>query len=314
MTIAWVVGRGGMLGSSIERVLGLTGCTMYVPNRRFDWTSATQLQADFEHALDGFANAAAASDRWEIWWAAGVGTLSSPAEALQTETQALAALLLGIERSSLRPPTGRIALASSAGAIYAGSEDRVITERSGQSPTTPYARAKLEQESLVMEHGSKFGSGVFVARLSTLYGVGQAKMKQQGLLTHISRCVIRNLPIQIFVPLDTIRDYVAADDAAAMMVDAMTLVAARQSVMKIIASEQPTTISEIVSIFKRIARRPPRIVTSASRSSSLYKRRIQFRSVVSPLRTSAPTNLMIGISRILESERLRYVVGERKEW
>lgn len=66
MTLAWVVGRGGLLGGSIERVLGLKCRTLCVPNRRFAWASGPQLGADFEHALDGFANAAAASQRWEI--------------------------------------------------------------------------------------------------------------------------------------------------------------------------------------------------------------------------------------------------------
>ena len=73
---------------------------------------------------------------------------------------------------------------------------------------------------------------------------------------------------------------------------------------KIIASEQPTTIAEIISVYKRIARRRPRIVASASKLSSLYTRRIQFRSIELPVSEYLPkTSLLVGIAQVLAAER-----------
>lgn len=153
---------------------------------------------------------------------------------------------------------------------------------------------------------------LLIARISTLYGVGQASGKPQGLLTHMSRCLIRNEAIQIYVSLDTIRDYIMADDAAANVIETARSLAPGAAVMRIVASEQPATISEIVSIFKRIARRPPRIVKSDAPASSVYSRRIQFRSLLPLSGSRRPTSLLVGISQVLAAERLRYVLAERR--
>lgn len=306
---AWVIGRGGLLGSAIERALRRTDVSIFILEQRFSWTVPAVLQRELEVACEHFAASLGPRDRWTLHWAAGVGSMGSTAQDLVTETAALEGLLGVVERSGLCAEHGRVALASSAGAIYAGATDAVIDERTVEGPTTAYAHAKLAQERCVLDHAARFGTGALIARISTLYGAGQASGKRQGLLTHISRCLIRNTPVQIFVPLDTIRDYLAADDAAAIMLDALDGVGPRRTAMKIVASERPVTISEILSIFKRLARRPPRIVTSGSASSSLYTRRMQFRSRVPPSRSRPPLDLLIGISRLLAAERLRYVAA-----
>lgn len=318
MTLAWVIGRGGLLGSAISRALAKSGTREFVSRSDFAWLEPTKLQTQMQDAATAFALAAADASRWEIYWAAGVGTMTSIEADLVPETRALAALLAGLRdamlgrderRPSLRGERGMFALASSAGAIYAGSTAPLISETVGAAPTSPYALAKLDHETMIARAAGETGVAAFVARFSTLYGVGQSKAKAQGLLTHISRCIVRNRALQIFVPLDTIRDYIAADDAAAMLLEASRQLAAPgRACIKIIASEQPATIGEILSIFKRIARRPPRIITSVKPSSSIYTRRMQFASCVPPLVYGRPrTPLLVGISRVLEAERALYV-------
>jgi len=260
-------------------------------------------------AVNDFAEQAAQADRWEIYWSAGIGTMQSPAEALLTETAALAHLLQEVSASAaLMSRPGSIALASSAGAIYAGSKDLVISERTQPAPTTPYAYAKLAQEALLQDFAlARPGIRALAARVSTVYGAGQASGKAQGLLTHIAQCVVKGVPVQIFVSLDTIRDYIAVDDAARGIVTVAQAEGGWRFLVKIVASERPTTISEIVSVFRRIARRPPRIVTSESRGTVLYSRKMQFRSVVQPnIAAACSVNLVVGVARVLEAERQRH--------
>jgi len=77
-----------------------------------------------------------------------------------------------------------------------------------------------------------------------------------------------------------------------------------------VASQQPTTIAEIVSIFKRIARRGPRIVTSASRLSGLYTRRVQFRSIATQAIPGLPAmSLAVGIAQLMLQERVNLARG-----
>jgi UDP-glucose 4-epimerase len=106
------------------------------------------------------------------------------------------------------------------------------------------------------------------------------------------------------VPLDTIRDYITAGDAAAAIIAAMRAISEKSGVFtKIIASEQPTTIAEIISIYRRIARRTPKIVTSVSKLSSIYTHRIQFYSIAIPVNEQiSRTSLLVGIAQVMATE------------
>ena len=205
---------------------------------------------------------------------------------------------------------GTITLASSAGGIYAGSSDEVVTENSAPAPTTEYADEKIKQECLLRSFvRASDRVHALIARISTLYGAGQARGKPQGLLGYLARHVVRNQPVEIYVPYDTIRDYIDADDAAASIV-ASARASDRISgvTVKIISSETPATIAEILSIFKRISRRPPRIVRTANKLSAVYSRRVQFKSVVPPIRTrSLAKQLPVGIAQLMAAERLAFM-------
>ena len=77
MTTAWVLGAGGLLGMALCRALRRNGTTLYSPNERFHWTNATQFAPQLETAVRAFAAIVSISERWEIYWAAGVGTMGS---------------------------------------------------------------------------------------------------------------------------------------------------------------------------------------------------------------------------------------------
>jgi len=311
MTIAWVLGSAGLLGAALCRALRADGTELFSPAQRLAWDEPLELSAQLVAAVQAFALRAQAADRWEIHWAAGVGTMSSTADMLAPETRALTLLLELLPREPrLMAMSGALSFASSAGAIYAGSRDEVITEQSSPAPTTAYAVEKLRQEDLfqafVLAHP---GTVALIARISTIYGAGQATGKKQGLLGHMARNVIRNRPIQIYVPFDTIRDYIDADDAALAMIGVMrSAIQPSQALTKIIASESPTTIAEIVSIFKRLARRSPLVVRTANRLSELYSGRVQFRSVVHSDFVRRPgKRLAVGISQVMRAEHLAFI-------
>jgi UDP-glucose 4-epimerase len=314
MTVAWVLGSGGLLGAALCRALRRKGTDLTFPDERFRWASESQFTSQLRTAVQGFAVRVDTAERWEIYWAAGVSTMGSSERDLALETRFLALLLRFVElESRLMATPGAVAFASSAGAIYAGSVDYVVSENTAPAPTTAYGREKLTQENLVRSFtDANEGKEAVLARLSTLYGPGQSFGKQQGLIAHIARSILRNRPIQIYVPLDTIRDYIAADDAAASMIAAMRAKTEEPRILtKIVASEQPATIAEIISAFRRIARRAPRLITSANKLTGIYPRRAQFRSVVAPLGASAPrTSLLVGIAQVMAAERAAFAHGQ----
>jgi UDP-glucose 4-epimerase len=310
MTIAWVLGSSGLLGTALCRALRDDATELFRPAQRFSWDQAPALSDQIKSAVRSFALQAQRADRWEIHWAAGIGTMGSAAQVLAPETQALTVLLEHVQcEPCLMAMPGALSFASSAGAIYAGSSDEVITENTSPAPTTAYATEKMLQEDMVRVFvAANPCTTALIARISTLYGSGQATGKKQGLLAHMARSIVRNQPVQVFVPYDTIRDYVDADDAARAMIGTMRAANDESRVLtKIIASEQPATIAEIVSIFKRLARRSPLVVRSASKLSSLYARRVQFRSVVASSYVRSPgKRLPVGISQLMQAEHLAF--------
>mgnify|MGYP001820746895 CR=1 FL=1 len=307
MTVAWVIGANGLLGSALQRTLQLRGARLFMPSERFCWHDEEVLNSQLLSAVKKFAEFTSECDNWQIYWAAGIGTMSSKEEELATETRTLSILLKFIgSESALMAADGSFVFSSSAGAIYAGASDDIITENTAVAPTTDYAKEKLKQENLVSEFTHKHDRVTsLLARISTLYGPGQADGKRQGLLAHIARCLLRNQSVHIYVPFDTVRDYIATDDAAFAIVAATYALSGKPGAFtKIIASEHPTTIAEIISVYKRITRRKPRIVSSASKLSSLYTRRIQFQSITVPIKERIKkTSLLVGISQMMDAER-----------
>lgn len=74
--------------------------------------------------------------------------------------------------------------------------------------------------------------------------------------------------------------------------------------MRLVASEHPTTIAEIVATFKRVSRYTSRVVTSVSGSTALYARRVQFRSLAPAGPHPLPsTSWIVGIGHRVHAER-----------
>ena len=141
MKLVWIIGSGGLLGSSLCRNFQQNGNQLFAPQTRFAWGDPTELHRQFALAVSGFGEMTASADEWEIYWAAGLGTMGCVVKTLAPETNALAQFLqLVTAELHLKGKPGTIVFASSAGAIYAGSKDTVIDESTAPAPTTAYAQ------------------------------------------------------------------------------------------------------------------------------------------------------------------------------
>ena len=76
----------------------------------------------------------------------------------------------------------------------------------------------------------------------------------------------------------------------------------------------PTTIAEILAIFKRLTRTPPRVIRCNNRLTPAYAHRIQFRSIATPnMAGPAKRGLPVGIAQLLMAERLAFGRGSRPD-
>ena len=305
-TLSWIIGRGGLLGSAVERAISTF---LWHPDNLFPWEQPHHLREAITEALHHFRIRLedSGAQSWNIYWCAGAGVVGTSAEQFAAETAILRFFLdeFGKSVSTLPNTTGQIFLASSAGGVYAGSSGCPLTENTAPQPISDYGRTKLVHEQILSEWArTRPNISTLVGRLSNLYGPGQHIEKPQGLISHMSRCMIFNVPLRIFVPLDTIRDYLFADDAARRIVFAMQRLhrEAPQGglhVTKIFGSGSETTIAGLIGIFRQIAKRHLRLISSQSPVRSQQPAGLQFRSIVWLDDASTQrTELLDGMNRV----------------
>jgi UDP-glucose 4-epimerase len=281
-----LVGRG-LLGGHVEEALLASGDdvrTVDVPWQ--DHHGATKA------LLDAADAAARHDDAWRLAWCAGAGVVATPAEDLATEVGIFDAFLADLPCSP-----GSMFLASSAGALYAGSADRApFHEGSAVAALAPYGVAKLEMEELARRMARR-GARVLVGRISNLYGPGQDLSKPQGLISQLCLAHETRGTLNLYVSLDTLRDYLFVDDAAAMVAAGLDLVGAEPAgteVTKVMASGRSVSVAAVVAEATRVLRRHPRLSTQQSAGSQV--RDLRVRSVVWPrLDTLARTPLGAGL-------------------
>jgi UDP-glucose 4-epimerase len=303
--LVWVVGGGGLLGSHLRRALSqqIAGARLWEtspPN--FSWTDSARLAEELTHAVETFAEAVRAQGHtWAVLWCAGTGVVSSSPAALEPEWSAWTHLLDLLGRHLATPGggvRGSIFLASSAGGIYGGSPGLLLTEHTHPQPVSAYGAHKLRMEDTLRDWADARPNVSFlIGRISTLYGPGQDLRKAQGIISHLSRCLIYHHPVHIYVSLDTRRDYLFADDCAHQVAACLSRLMGEppRAVLKIFASQELTSLARIVGIFFRMARHRPRIVSSR-RLQSRQPASLKFRSDVwRDLEALRKTDLATGI-------------------
>jgi UDP-glucose 4-epimerase len=260
--LTWIVGAGGLLGGAVSRSMERKFVGSAVPWH--DHTSAIQvLDAD----LSQFVRAAGTDD-WSLVWAAGSGVVASADSALKAETNLIESFLMTVRN---RHPAGRGAffLASSAGGVYAGSSDPPFSESTTPQPLSTYGEAKLGEEGLA----TRILTGrvpLLVGRLSNLFGPGQNLAKPQGLVSQLCFAAAKRQPLNLFVPMETLRDYLYVDDAAAMI---RSLIAAAvraqpdKPVLRNLSSQRPVSVAAVLRTVQQVARRSVRVGLGTTPSS-----------------------------------------------
>jgi UDP-glucose 4-epimerase len=296
----------------VEREIGSDA---WHPEHPFVWSNPKQLRESIANAVRGFRNRllTESRDSWCVYWCAGKGVVGTPVDDLGAETATLRFFLdrLGAALGELRVArtgramTGQVFFASSAGGVYGGSAEHPSTEATPPRPISDYGRAKLDQEDELLNWAGPCPTvSTLVGRLSNLYGPGQHVDKPQGLISHMSRCLIFGVPVRIYVSLDTIRDYLFAEDAGRQIAAGVKRLGREapgggQHVTKVYSSGNETTVAGLIGVFRQIAKRRLRVVLGLNPVRSIQPARLQFRSIVWRDEPAIPpTELLDGVNRL----------------
>lgn len=277
MTVsALVIGSRGLLGASMARAIRLRGATLRRASVR--WESAESALDDLTRATDEWL--ADGAEQYWLVWCAGVGVVSTPAEQLEAEV-ALFRRFVGLLSMRLPVATGtvHVFLSSSAGGVYAGTPSPPHDENAPTNSTSPYGLAKIAMEDAV----SRLADGrtsVLIGRISNLYGPLQSFAKQQGFISHLMRAMLTRRPMSVYVSLDTLRDYIHADDAAAIIAEWLATTPPGRRVVKNIGSLTPVSIAQLIHEARLLFHRNPLVSIAASPYSAGQVRDLRLASVV----------------------------------
>ena len=315
--LTWVIGRGGLLGRSLETTLrtaagdqmdggapgtaGGSGTNLWCPPEPIPWSGPGGGAPELRRLAGEFLRVV--GDRpWSVAWCAGAGVTASSEDALQLELAALRETLDALAAAP-RGRDGAFFFASSAGGVYAGVGAPPYDESSPVRPLSAYGQAKLDGEALVTAWSHQTGTRSLIGRIANLYGPGQNLAKAQGLISQICRSHLTGQPLSIYVSLDTLRDYFFAPDCARLI--ASGLVRLRQDdsateptvVTKILASQRAITIGAVLGEMRRIFKSQPLVVLGASAVSAMQARDLSLRSRVWPELDRSPlTPFPVGVA------------------
>ena len=289
----FVIGSSGLIGSAIvNNVENAQPFPIRMP-----WDNLEQCISNFESWIVAKPNTG-------IVWAAGNSGVSATKEILKAEMMLFRAFLNAVKRNEVQ--ISYVLMVSSAGGVYGEASDEVITEGTIPNPISDYGNSKLQQEIELTELASSARFRTLIARVSNAYGPRQDLNKKQGLISHLVQAALSNQPITIYVPMETKRDYIFADDVGAKISKFISICEGKdyKTEVKIISSGVSSSISEVVSEIDRLTGMSTPIVFAEQRETGLQPTSLVFESsVLTAIEDYACTSLAEGIGFIIESQK-----------
>jgi UDP-glucose 4-epimerase len=310
-TYAWVIGARGLLGSATTAAIARRADWVLLPAEPLPWADDSALvEAASATAERLLRTAATESANWVVLWVAGNAVTSTPPAAIERELHQLGLVLgaVGLAAGAHGTAhTGGVFYASSAGGVYGGSAHPPFDEHSTPVPISGYGRFKLDAEAALFAFSRATGVSVLAGRIANLYGPGQKLGKMQGLISHLAKAQFSPKPASIFVPLETMRDYIFVRDCAELLLDSVARLVAvsaaegRTEVIKNLASGQAVTISNLLGHIRSLAKSKPNVMLGYSAEASMQGLDLRITSTVWPdLDRRQLTSLPAGIKATMD--------------
>lgn len=295
--LAWIIGRGGMLGSALAARAGED--VSFFQGAPVPWadpqTAGDVLAADarrFAEACD--------DGTWAVLWAAGASVVASGDQGVEAEESVFARTVQALAQALPRG-RGAVFLASSAGGLFAGSTGAPFDDSTVPHPISPYGRLKRAQEEAALA-SLRGRVPLVIGRLANLYGPGAQPDKAQGLVPQLCLAAVRRRPLNLYVSMDTVRDYLYVDDSADMawhLVDEAIRTQSTEPRFAILASGQPTTVAHVIATVQHVAHR--RVPLALGTHPTSRHQVVDLRLVPSPGLPAATTPLPSGVKRVFDA-------------
>lgn len=297
-TLIWTIGSGGLIGSAINEQ-----SQHPFESTKINWHDNAQALTDLTNNLAEFNAQTTRYESWAIIWAAGAVTTTADQQKADEELELFTTFLTHLSKNTSHQD-GIFILVSSAGGIYAGSNNPPFTEDTEPQPIGVYGYLKLAQEVAVQAQLRLTNIKVLITRVSNAYGPGQDLTKLQGLISRLALSTLTRDPINLFVPLSTVRDFIFTSDLASKVhkLQKHHIVNPDQDpAIRIVASESGTSIGQVLRTCQEVFHRKIPAAMGSHPSSAAQATNLRFESRYSEeskLRTL--TQLPVGIKTVFD--------------
>ncbi|HYD71502.1 MAG TPA: NAD-dependent epimerase/dehydratase family protein [Candidatus Binatia bacterium] len=213
-----VTGAGGFIGSHVVKALvergwrvGATGH----PGRPCEGVAAQQWGALNVEALASLARSLGPISAI-VHCAGGSSVGPSMQDPAKDFERTVTSTLRVLEFMRAHAPEARLILLSSA-AVYGAADIEPLHEELPKQPISPYGKHKAMAEDHVAQWAEQFGLSFATLRLFSVYGPG---LRKQLLWELSRRALAKEAPLTLFGTGQERRDFIAVDDAVALIVRA----------------------------------------------------------------------------------------------
>ena len=247
-SLVWILGKGGFLGSALVDECNRRGYTVF-NSYPISWPEPQSRLSQFRRNLHDFVRQQH-DGRRIIIWAAGESGVGGEEKSIDREFETFSDFVSVL--TEIAGATGvSFYLCSSAGGVYAKSQQPPFDSLTVPAPQSHYGEMKLAMENLATNSIAP-NTPVTIGRISNLYGpwIGT----RQGLINRLCRAALERSALNLFVPMGTMRDYLYISDAAQLIMASQPSSIA-SSTVEVIASGISATVAQAISTVSSVAHR-----------------------------------------------------------
>jgi UDP-glucose 4-epimerase len=262
-----VVGETGLIGSAIK-AKNTSNYLNFVVN---NWTNEN-IEISLKNLKNDWDKSKQAID---LVWAAGKSNNSSNQVSLDIEIEIITHFLREFTHSGIDIKS--INLISSAGSIFGGYDNILISDSTVAKPISLYGKSRLEIESIFTNFAKTNKVKLNIFRLTNVYGYKKALKNNSGLLSHLINANLTRKELNIFVPLFIEQDYIDVDFVAHNLLYLLGNEKSTENLIQsyIFSRNQSHSIVELISLIDKFMKRKTPFVTQEIESG--YERQSNLR-------------------------------------
>ena len=286
-----VVGETGLIGSAIKANSLSNKLEFYIK----EWTtenlaiSLRNLKTEWEISRSPI----------DLVWAAGKSNNSSNQAILDFEIDIVESFLKNLLNSGLK--LNSINLISSAGSIFGGYDDELISNNTLPKPISLYGKSKLEIEEKFTKYAKVNGIALNIFRLTNVFGLKKTLKNSSGLLSHLISANLTRKELNIFVPLYVEQDYIDVDFVSHNLINILQKRVASDKLINtyIFSRNQSHSIAEVISLIDKFMGRKTPFVTQQIDSGFERQSNLRFQVTNDSFITKPIEQITISVKKLV---------------